>query len=207
MFNLDMMHTWGAFGKAVVGCGNSPSRLVFGGPMLHPTRKSPVAVRVALFAAIFGLAAATAPGAAPASAQVVGQSPAALQNVAAVDAQVAVVWADGITKDGGPTETGYQEAFAAEFRQGLQRGGIGISEEAPNYLYCTIALLYEDNGMVSAAQAIELHEPTGEDAQWAITWTHMQVFTVGLQHFSGQDDAQWCHETFAEEWRQRNAGD
>ena len=175
--------------------------------MNRPVRQSLFLVRAVFLGSLLGLAGATVPGARPAAAQVVGQSPAALQNVAAVDAQVAVVWADGITKDGGPTETGYQEAFAAEFRQGLQRGGIGISQEAPNYLYCTIALLYEDNGMVSAAQAIELHEPTGQGEQWAITWTHMQVFTVGLQHFSGQDDAQWCHETFAEEWRQRNAGD
>jgi hypothetical protein len=145
-------------------------------------------------------------GSAQATAQVVGQSPAALRNVAAVDARVAVVWADGITKAGGPTETAYQQAFEAEFQQGLQRGGVGITRDAPNYLYCSIALLYEDNGMVSAAQAIELHEPTGQGEQWAITWTHMQVFTVGLQNFSGQDDAQWCHQTFALEWGQRNGG-
>ena len=102
--------------------------------------------------------------------QVVGQSAAALRNVSAVDAQVAVSWAEGITKDGGPTETNYEEAFTAEFRQGLQRGGIDISEQAPNYLYCTIALLYEENGMVSAAQAIELHEPTGTDASLSDAW-------------------------------------
>ncbi|MDA0329919.1 MAG: hypothetical protein O2958_13040 [Gemmatimonadetes bacterium] len=40
---------------------------------------------------------------APLSAQVVGQSPEALQGITAVDAQVAVTWVEQITKDGGPT--------------------------------------------------------------------------------------------------------
>lgn len=172
--------------------------------MIEGSAISPHARYLALFCAVLTLLTLAGPGSA--AAQVVGQSPAALRSVAAVDAQIAVSWADGITKDGGPTESAYQEAFAAEFRQGLQRGGIGISEEAPNYLYCTIALIYGDTGVIAAAQAIELHEPTGAGEQWAITWTHMQVFTVGLQNFSGQDDAQWCHQTFMEEWRQRNAG-
>lgn len=141
-----------------------------------------------------------------ADAQVVGQEPAILTGVPAVDAQVAVSWSDPITKDGGPTETQYEQAFLAEFRAGLRRGGVQISETAPNYLFCSIALLYED-GIVSAAQCVEYHEILGTEQQWAITWTKMQVFTVGLDNFGGQDDAGWCSESFIEDWRTVNGGD
>jgi hypothetical protein len=134
---------------------------------------------------------------------VVGQEPAVLNGVTAVDAQVAVSWVDAITKDGGPTETQYEQAFLKEFKAGLERGGVQISETAPNYLYCSIALLYEDDGLVSAAQSVEYHEMLGTDQQWAITWTKMQVFTVGLQNFGGKDDAGWCSTSFIDDWNQR----
>ena len=39
-----------------------------------------------------------------------------------------------------------------------------------------------------------------------LLWMQMKVFSVGLQNFFGQDDAQWCRETFVNEWRQGNAG-
>ncbi|MDA0329918.1 MAG: hypothetical protein O2958_13035 [Gemmatimonadetes bacterium] len=81
-----------------------------------------------------------------------------------------------------------------------------VSESAPNYLYCSIALLYEENGLVSAAQAVEYHQMLGPDQQWAITWTKMQVFTVGLQRFGGQDDAGWCSSSFVTDWKAGNAG-
>ena len=138
--------------------------------------------------------------------QVVGQQPGILREITAVDAQVAVTWIDAITKDGGPTETQYEQAFLNEFRAGLQRGGLQISESAPNYLFCTIVLLYEEDSLVSAAQAVELHEPIGPDQQWAITWTRMQVFTVGFDNFAGADDAQWCSTSFVDDWRERNSG-
>lgn len=154
--------------------------------------------RAALVAFVLTHATATQAG-----AQVVGQEPAVLRGVTAVDAQVAISWVDAITKDGGPTETQYEEAFLNQFKAGLRRGGLTISETAPNYLFCSIALLYEDDGLVSAAQSVEYHEMMGPDQQWAITWTKMQVFTVGLQNFGGQDDAQWCASEFLEDWNER----
>jgi hypothetical protein len=154
-------------------------------------------------AVALGILAASFP--AQIASQVVGQEPGVLRSVTAVDAQVAVTWVDAITKDGGPTETQYEQAFLSEFRAGLQRGGLQISETAPNYLFCTIALLYEENGLVSAAQAVEYHEMLGPDQQWAITWTLMQVFTVGFDHFSGQDDAQWCSTAFVDDWKEGNS--
>ena len=121
----------------------------------------------------------------------------------AVDAQVAVTWSDEITAAGGPGESRYEQAFEAEFKRGLLAAGIKIDATAPNFLYCTIVLLYNE-GNVVAAQAIEYHEPFGSADQWAITWTQLQVYTVNLTNFGGQDDAQWCHETFIEDWREGN---
>ncbi len=152
----------------------------------------------------FGILASAVPS--QVTAQVVGQQPGVLSAITAVDAQVAVTWVDAITKDGGPTETQYEQAFLNEFVAGLQRGGLQVSESAPNYLFCTIALLYEENGLVSAAQAVELHEPMGPEQQWAITWTRMQVFTVGFDNFAGEDDAEWCSTAFVDDWRERNSG-
>ncbi len=141
----------------------------------------------------------------PLSAQVVGQEPVVLQGITAVDAQVAVTWRDGITKDGGPTETQYQESYLNSFRSTLNGGGLEISDQAPNYIYCSIALLYdEDTGTVSAAQTVEFHEPMGPEQQWAITWMQSQVYTVGLQNFDGADDAQWCGSQFVSDWREGN---
>lgn len=142
----------------------------------------------------------------PVYAQVVGQEPAVLQGITAVDAQVAIVWSDGITKDGGVTETQYEQAFTEAFRSGLTQGGLQISTEVPNYLYCTIALQYTEGGLVSAAQAVEYHEPMGPDNQWVISWTHLQVFAVGLDNFDGADDASWCAEAFVADWRAGNGG-
>ena len=140
-----------------------------------------------------------------AAAQVVGQEPAVLRSITAVDARVSVTWVDGITKVGGPTETQYEQAFLDEFKAGLQRGGVQISETAPNYLFCTIAVLYGDDGLVSAAQAVEYHEMLGPDQQWAITWTLMQVFTVGIDNFSGHGSAEWCTTSFIDDWREGNS--
>lgn len=154
--------------------------------------------RTALLA--FSLASASTT---QAGAQVVGQEPAVLRGVMAVDAQVAISWIDAITKDGGPTETQYEEALLDEFKAGVRRGGVTISETAPNYLFCSIALLYEDDGLVSAAQSVEYHEMLGTDQQWAITWTQMRVFTVGLQSFGGQGDARWCVTQFLDDWNER----
>ncbi len=137
------------------------------------------------------------------NAQVVGQQASALANVPAVDAQVAITWSDEITAAGGPGESRYAEAFEAEFQRGLRGAGIKIDATAPNYLYCTIVLLHTAGDIV-AAQAIEYHEQVGSDGRWAITWTLMQVYTVPLGGFGGQDDAQWCHETFIEDWREGN---
>lgn len=143
--------------------------------------------------------------ASPVHAQVVGQDASVLEGIDAVDAQVSVSWRSGITEDGGPTEASYETAYLTALRAQLAAGGLQISEEAPNYLYCSIALLYsEDTGIVSAAQSVELHEPIGEDGQWAITWMQSQVYTVGLQNFDGADDAQWCGEEFVREWREAN---
>jgi hypothetical protein len=156
-------------------------------------------------AALAPLALLTAAWAVPASAQVVGQTPAVLEGVSAVDAQVAVTWVEEITEGGGPTEAEYTEAFTAAFREALAEGGVALSEDAPNYLYCNIALLYDDGGLVSAAQAVEFHEPLDGD-RWAITWTQLQVFTVGLDNFDGADDALWCARQFLEDWRAGNGG-
>ena len=136
-------------------------------------------------------------------AQVVGQEASALANVPAVDAQVAITWSDEITAAGGPGEARYAEAFEAEFKRGLRGAGIKIDATARNYLYCSIVLLHTE-GDVVAAQSIEYHEPMGSDGQWAITWTLMQVYTVPLGSFGGQDDAQWCHQRFVEDWREGN---
>ncbi len=140
----------------------------------------------------------------PARAQVVGQDASVLEGIDAVDAQVSVSWRAGITEDGGPSEAAYETAYLTALRAQLAAGGLQISEEAPNYLYCSIALLYDDDtGIVSAAQSVELHEPIG-DGQWAITWMQSQVYTVGLQNFDGADDARWCGEEFVREWREAN---
>ena len=79
---------------------------------------------------------------------------------------------------------------------GLKRSHIPGSEPSPE----DAALAHELFG------SSQLHEMLGPENQWAITWTQMQVFTVGLQNFGGQDDAQWCHESFMADWRDRNKG-
>ena len=140
------------------------------------------------------------------SAQVVGQDPSVLRGIVSVDPQVAVTWVEGITEEGGPPEAEYTDAFLASFRDGLTEAGVELDEGAPNYLYCNIALLYEDSGLVSAAQSVEYHVPFGDEGQWAITWTQLQVFTVGLENFDGAEDAQWCVQQFVEDWRAGNGG-
>lgn len=148
--------------------------------------------------AVFGVTGA-------AQAQVVGQDASVLEGVTAVDAQVSVSWRAEITEEGGPTQELYEAAYLAAFRAVLAAGGLEISEDAPNYLYCSIALLYNDqSGMVSAAQSVEFHEPIGDEGQWAITWMQSQVYTVGLQNFDGSDDARWCASEFVTEWRAGN---
>ena len=159
------------------------------------------------FWTLLSLATSVAVSSGPVSGQVVGQEDAVLQGIAAVDAQVSVTWKDAITKDGGPTETQYQQDYLGAFRSVLSQGGLQISDEAPNYLFCSIALVYDsDTGVVSAAQTVEYHEPMGPENQWAITWMLSQVYTVGLQNFGGADDAQWCGTRFVESWRSGNGG-
>lgn len=145
----------------------------------------------------FLLAAGWAPSA---SAQVVGQSPTALEGVSGVDAEVAVTWVPEITEEGGPTEAEYTESFRTAFHEALGEGGVTLSDDAPNYLYCSIALLYDDGGLVSAAQSVEFHEPFGDGGQWAITWMKLQVSTVGLENLDGADDALWCAQQFLADW-------
>lgn len=157
-------------------------------------------------AAILALAATAVTVPAAVSAQVVGQEPAALRGITAVDPQVAVTWVEAITEGGGPSEAEYTEAFLASFQEGLTEAGVELDDGAPNYLYCNIALLYGESGLVSAAQSVEYHVPFGDEGQWAITWTRLQVFTVGLENFDGADDAQWCVQQFVEDWRAGNGG-
>lgn len=138
--------------------------------------------------------------ASPVSGQMYGDDAAAFAGVKAFNARVAFDWDDGITQK---TEAQFTRELESAFQLGVLRAGAQVRDDAPNYLWCELYLLYND-GLVALSIDVKYWERIA--GRWVQTWNSGAVGIVGGLNLDGRRYGTTCAERFEFAYRTANPG-